>query len=300
MSALGEEFGCFYFTGCTEATWVEDEDEDDEEEFEQAGMGNNNQGQGGANNNNNNNQVVANNNFCGTNWLDAMATCSENCPMGFECSNPDETCFSATNCDRPIETLVSNLMATLAGPDSAMDESDIEIFSGTVFEEIAAAAGDSGVALGDVNVGDQNVVGRRELQRRMDRRALLGHDHYMHYNLNIQNITQRRLPSGSSAIDVSMVVTGDYRPPPYVDLNVIAEDSINRNGQKVVNTLRERGERAGRSDFFSRVEGIEAVRLEDKTERPTRAPVDSPTLSPEGDPTSRPSGMPTYSPSCEC
>ena len=53
--------------------------------------------------------------------------------------------------------------------------------------------------------------------------------------------------------------SGDYRPPPYVDLDAVAEDSINRNGAKVVNTLRERGERAGR-DYFNRVEAIEAVR----------------------------------------
>ena len=96
-------------------------------------------------------------------------------------------------------------------------------------------------------------------------RALLGHtETYM--NIDIRNITQRKLPSGSSAVDVSMVITGDYRPPPYVDLDVVAEDSINSNGAKVVNTLRERGERAGR-DYFSRVEGIEAVRESKKVRK---------------------------------
>ena len=61
-------------------------------------------------------------------------------------------------------------------------------------------------------------------------------------------------------------------------------------------TLRERGSRAGR-DFFSRVEGIEAVRKDKKTERPTKSPQSSPTWTPIGPPTSVPSGMPTESPS---
>jgi len=106
------------------------------------------------------------------------------------------------------------------------------------------------------------------------------------------------LPSGSSAIDVSMVVTGDYRPPPYLDLDVIAEDSINRQGAKVVSTLRERGERAGR-EFFSRVEGIEAVRKTELTKRPSKSPIRTPTASPMGEPTSIPSSMPTDSPTCK-
>ena len=174
-----------------------------------------------------------------------------------------------------------------------MDGTDIGIFGDVMWEQIAAVAEELGVSIG-VEVGDQMLVGRRELMQRMKHRELMGGERYMHWNITEMNV--RRLPSGSSAIDVSMVVTGDYRPPPYVDLDVIAEDSINRNGQKVVNTLRERGSRAGR-DFFSRVEGIEAVRKDKKTERPTKSPQSSPTWTPIGPPTSVPSGMPTESPS---
>jgi len=114
--------------------------------------------------------------------------------------------------------------------------------------------------------------------------------------MTISNITQRKLPSGSSALDVSVVITGDYRPPPYIDLNVIAEDSINRQGEKVVSSLRERGSRSGR-DFFDRVDSIEAVAKEKATARPTRAPTGKPSPGPTGTPTFEPSLEPSSSPS---
>ena len=145
-------------------------------------------------------------------------------------------------------------------------------------------AGDREIALDGVDVGDQKVVDARRLSSRFDERRLNGHprlgDSWM--GIKISNITQRMLPSGSSAIDVSMVVTGDYRPPPYLDLDVIAEDSINRNGAKVVSTLRDRGQRAGR-EYFNRVQGIETVARKEVTMRPTRSPTGRPTPAPTGE-----------------
>lgn len=63
-----------------------------------------------------------------------------------------------------------------------------------------------------------------------------------------------------------MVVTGDYRPPPYLDLDVITEDSINSQGSRLISTLKERGSRSGRA-FFERVTGVEAVAREDATQK---------------------------------
>ena len=191
------------------------------------------------------------------------------------------TCFAATNCDRPLEELVADMLMTLVGPDKQMEDEDEGIFEGTMFDYIAEVAEELGIGLGGVGVTGQNNIGRRELEYRYSSRELRG----WHGNIVINNITQRMLPGGSSALDVSMVVTGDYRPPPFLDLDVIAEDSINRQGAKVVNTLRERGERAGR-DFFSRVEGIEAVAASDLTARPTRTPTGKPTPAPTGPPVS--------------
>jgi len=191
------------------------------------------------------------------------------------------TCFAATNCDRPLEELVSDMMMTLVGPENSMEDEDSSIFETTVFEYIEEVAAELGIGLGGVGITGQNNVGRRELEHRYSSRELKG----WHRSIVINNITQRMLPSGSSALDVSMVITGDYRPPPFLDLNVIAEDSINRQGAKVVGTLRERGERAGR-EFFSRVEGIEAVAASDLTARPTRTPTGKPTPAPTGPPVS--------------
>jgi len=140
-----------------------------------------------------------------------------------------------------------------------------------------------------VGLGEQEVfAGRRSLSRRKKggRR----------WEARVGNVTQRLLPSGSSALDVSVVITGDYRPPPYIDLNVIAEDSINRQGEKVISSLQERGSRAGRS-FFERVEGIEATAKEALTERPTRAPTGKPSPGPTGLPTAEPSLLPSALPS---
>jgi hypothetical protein len=92
----------------------------------------------------------------------------------------------------------------------------------------------------------------------------------------VHNVTQRRLPAGSSALDVSVVITGDYRPPPYLDLDSIAQDAINADADRVVTSLQERGSRAG-STFFERVEGVAAAKMGEVTERPTRAPSAKPT-----------------------
>ena len=77
---------------------------------------------------------------------------------------------------------------------------------------------------------------------------------------------------------------------------MIAEDSINRDGDRVVSTLKDRGSRAG-SAFFERVSGVEAVARAAVTQRPTRAPTNKPTPGPTGPPTSTPSIEPSSSPS---
>ena len=167
-------------------------------------------------------------------------------------------------------TVRSDMLVTMQGPDRVMEGQDTDIFGGAMNEIIAEAAAEQGIKLGGVDVGDQLLAGRRTLYDRFGQRYL---------NARVYNITQGILPSGSSALDVSMVVTGEYRPPPYLDLDVIAEDSINRDGDRVVSTLKDRGSRAG-SAFFERVSGVEAVARAAVTQRPTRAPTNKPTPGP--------------------
>lgn len=252
-SLFGDDYECYGFTGCKDKLPDEsDENADNSVVDEEAATSSD----------------PSINNFCGKSWLGAMLTCNDPCPLGTECDTlSGDRCFAATNCDKPMAELVSDLMVTMMGPEAEMDSTDGDIFGGTIYDILAEVAEQEGIALAGLDLTGQAVADTRMLQERQDRRML---------KLGITNVTQRMLPSGSSALDVSMVVTGDYRPPPYLDLDVIAEDSINRDGAKVVGTLRERGERAGRT-FFDRVSGIEAVAKESITARPTRSPSAKPT-----------------------
>lgn len=153
-----------------------------------------------------------------------------------------------------------------------MEAGDTDVFGGTMSDIVGEAAAEVGINLGGVDVGEQELAVRRSMYDKFAERYL---------RARVYNVTQRFLPSGSSALDVSMVVTGDYRPPPYLDLDVIAEDSINRGGDRVISTLKERGSRAG-SAFFDRVSGVEAVAKDAVTQRPTKTPTAKPTPGPTG------------------
>jgi hypothetical protein len=149
------------------------------------------------------------------------------------------------------------MLVTLTGPDRVMESQDTDVFSGAMNEIISQAAGEKGIKLYSIDVGDQVLADRRTLYDRIGQRYL---------SARVYNITQRFLPTGSSALDVSMVVTGDYRPPPFLDLDVITEDSINSQGSRLISTLKERGSTSGRA-FFERVTGVEAVAREDATQK---------------------------------
>jgi len=210
-----------------------------------------------------------------------MSTCTVPCPNGTECTIPGQSCYAATNCHVPLSPLRSNILVSMAGPDRVMEGGDNEVFGQTMNDIIAEVAAEQGIKIRGVGVEKQTVS-----QGRM-----------LHF-LEKFNVTQRFLPSGSSALDVSMVVTGDYRPPPFLDLDAIAEDSINRDAEKVVSVLQDRGTRAG-SVFFERVSGISAVSMAAATQRPTRAPTAKPTPQPSGPPTAKPSIEPSFASSGE-
>ena len=260
-----------------------------------------------------------NNNFCGISWIDAMFTCGIPCPLGNECPQQDDQdsasssssslntspikCFAATNCDKPLARLVADMLITMIGPETIMDDTDGQILGSTISDILRDVVEEEGVALDGVDLGEQTLAGRRELEGRYMHRELKGwHKEYGNngvLQMKVTNVTvTQRMLQGSSALDVSMIITGDYRPPPYLDLNVIAEESINRQGEKLVSTLRERGNQAGRK-FFEAVEGVEALAKEKSTSRPTGNPTPGPTKSPTIDPSSTPSMAPSVTTSCE-
>jgi len=219
-------------------------------------------------------------NYCGDSWTDAMLTCGRPCASGGnnECLG-DGTCFAATNCQGELQRLIADMLVTLLGSDmQEMQGEDSDVLKYTLSKTLRNIVEDQGVALDDVDLGEQSLITRRELEERYHQRSLIGwHEDGVHMKVN--NITQRMLPTGSSALDVSMTISGNYRPPPYIIFGNIVEDSINRQGQKVVSTLRERGSQVGRT-YFERVEGIEAQQKGNVTPRPSRKPTQRPTLSP--------------------
>ena len=308
VAALGAGHGCYGFTGCRAKLEPAEGGGEGGDEFFDVGGTDAAGGTGGTDS------------YCGQSWANAMSSCSAPCPTGTECA-PPSSCFAATNCDRPLERLVAELVTTLVGPDGAMGDDDMGVFGGTMFDYIRETTEKEGISLGGVVPTDQRVVGARELRLRRRRAAEQRRYHHhrrededdgvsggggRHLRYELTNATRwswrrRRLPSGSSAIDVSVVVTGDYRPPPYLDLDVIAEDSINRNAERVIGTLRERGRggEGGGGGYFDKVSGIEVVRAADMTMRPSGSPIGTPTLSPSVAPTADPSESPSSDPSCE-
>lgn len=239
------EWKCFGYTGCNDKLGLVDEDEETTEMEEEQEEGESSI-----------TVIQKDDSYCGLSWGDAAVRCDTPCGSGSECTR-GETCYSATNCAVPLIVVKSQLMVSMVGPDQTMDYTDQGIFKETLNDFIAGSAVGEGVGLKDVGLGQQSLSLRR-------------------LTANVTNIRHRQLPLGSSALDVSVTVTGEYRPPPYVDFDMICEDSINRDPDMVVGSLQDRGGERGRP-FFERVQGIEALRAGDLTKRPTRAPTDRPT-----------------------
>ena len=104
--------------------------------------------------------------------------------------------------------------------------------------------------------------------------------------------THRQLPSGSAAVEFSMLITGEYRPPVVLedplkpeprqmDLGVMAEDSINRDPDQFVRDLKER---APPNSSLNEVTSIEVEAMEAPPEGKevtfTRSPTEQPTFPP--------------------
>jgi hypothetical protein len=180
-SSLGSGFKCYGYTGCVDKL----NDETVDVDVDGGGSGT---------------SIAAADNgsdyYCGTSWTEAMITCSVQCHTrgNDECPG-GQKCFAASNCNEPLMTLTSNLVVTMEGLTSVMGGADGDVFGMTMGEIISKVAADEGLHLQGVDLGEQAVFTARKL------------------SVNNTTIGQRRLPlGGSSALDVSVVVTGDYRP----------------------------------------------------------------------------------------
>eukprot|EP00804_Cyclotella_cryptica_P016070 CCRYP_004212-RA/>CCRYP_004212-RA protein AED:0.29 eAED:0.29 QI:149/1/1/1/1/1/4/239/593 len=109
------------------------------------------------------------------------------------------------------------------------------------------------------------------------------------------SLFHRQLPSGSTAVEFSMLITGAYRPPTNpgeapqpkprnLDLGTIAEDSINRDSDKFIRDLKERAPASSSLNDVQSLEveameappeGAEVVFTRKPTQQPTNPPVSS-------------------------
>jgi len=226
------------------------------------------------------------NNMCGATWIDAMLSCST--PCGPASCPSGQYCFAATGCDTDLEPIVSNMIMSLLGdtfPSLSLGNIEQGVFAESVLQFLAQRMEEERVSIDGANVVGQSFNGNNG-GRRGRQRMLQWNDTITGSTMTIelspeqqQKPGRRHLPTYSSALDVSMTITGGYRPPPYKDMDLIIEDSINRASRTLVQDFRTRGRNRG-TQFFESVNGLEAVSVADVTQRPTKRPTDLPTRSP--------------------
>lgn len=156
------------------------------------------------------------NHFCGLTWNHAHLTCKNPCPPGTTCPS-GETCFEATNCDRPLEPISSDMVMSLLGNYAGavnMGAAEKGVFSDSVLSFLMEKMEENSVAIKGADVTGQNF--------QADRRALEWNDTATGSSGTVElSFGQiRRLPTSSSALDVSMTITGDYRRE-WLNLGVI-------------------------------------------------------------------------------
>ncbi|KAL7471902.1 hypothetical protein ACHAXS_012218 [Conticribra weissflogii] len=264
-------------------------------------------------------------NFCGKNWMDAASSCSRPCPSGPSDCDEGQDCFVASDCVRPTVRWSSDLILTLLGGEEEKEQDDDDdgdgrggsglgkmngdesgVLEESILDVLAAAlnghAGEEGIdgvsAMGAGVTGQTTVEGRRRWMReKEDDDEFIDIDHRTNRSSSTiveveTNTPRRQLPTASSALDVSMTITGEYRPPPYLDLDHLVTSSINRASSTVIADLRQRASRVG-STYFERVRDLKATSADDVTTRPTPRPSGTPTRHPTSIPTATPTVSPT-------
>lgn len=183
----------------------------------------------------------------------------------------------------------SDMILSLSGGNGgfleAMDGRDSGVLEEGIWKFLSEAlggGGEEGEVREDVTVTGAGVTGQTPARRWRLTREENG----------TRRPPGRRLPTASSSLDVSMTITGEYRPPPYLDLDHLVSSSINRASSAVVADLRRRGSLVG-STYFERVADLTAAPAKDVTARPTPRPSPSPTIAPTEVPTLEPTASPT-------
>ena len=118
---------------------------------------------------------VGTSNYCGGSWADAMLTCGTPCSSGDDDECNDGKCFAATNCQEELQRLVADMLVTLLSSDmQEMQGEDSDVLRSTISDTLRNIIENQGVALDDVDLGEQSLITRRELDERYHQRSLMG------------------------------------------------------------------------------------------------------------------------------
>jgi len=261
---LGDEYACFYYTGCyeryqsgefgpleTDEPEVIEEGEElvEQETVIEATLSPNT------------------NQYCASTWIQAMINCGgldeeKACPNGDHDCDENEMCQTDTNCDHYLVELESEVQFTLIGPENTLER----------VEEQAIFLNVTGEYL------------RRTLES-------------LKISFTSMEILEQEMVTGE--VKVNVMIKAATRGA-FKKLDSIAENTINLQGQDVVKELK----RTGNSEqeyYFAKIWDISVLGAAQLTERPTEIPAVAPTVKPEPTEspfptvTDKPSGMPTES-----
>mmetsp|Transcript_14335 Transcript_14335/g.31447 ORF Transcript_14335/g.31447 Transcript_14335/m.31447 type:complete len:963 (-) Transcript_14335:75-2963(-) len=258
---LGDEYACFYYTGCYERYQSGEFgplETDEPEEIEEGG-GQEEQ------------QVIEAtlppnaNQYCASTWLQAMINCGgldeeKACPNGDHDCDENEMCQTDTYCDQPLKELESEVQFTLKGPENTLEKVEEQ----TIL----------------LNVTGEYLRGTLET---------------LEISFTSMEILEQEMVTGE--VKVNVMIKAVHRPAMGTftqKLDSIAENTINLQGQDVVKELKRKGN-SEQEYYFTKVSEISVLSTEQLTELPTKSPAGAPTVKPSKEPTKSPTPFPTIS-----
>lgn len=198
-----------------------------------------------------------------------------------------DTDSNIDNSSEPPLEVESEVVLSLLGAEGVMGENESVVMEETILTYLDEQMKENSIKVKDVVVSGQAANNGRKLKKiwlegRSHRKDSAG-SHYrneigygeieefklrVEFNSNESHDyierpqTNRYLPTSSSSLDVSLTVTGEYRPPPFQDMDSIVTNSVNRGSSQIMSDLRDRGRQSG-STYFDSVQDLRATSAKD-------------------------------------
>jgi hypothetical protein len=125
---------------------------------------------------------------------------------------------------RGQEALTAKTILTLNGIEAEMNSNALEVFEDAVLSFLNSQLANNNIIVTGMKVFNQTFA-----ERRMLINWKKGHDF---------NRAQFRSLQSSSSLDVITVVTGEHKPPPDINFDILVTDTINSNDIEIVESLK--------------------------------------------------------------